>query len=212
MHKGDFRLLQQAAVALANFHQLPIPPICAGDPMLWRTMDKMMAVVSRCPEVLPQGMPTIDTIISEIKAARAALEKYQAALVLGHGDCKPSNLIMEDEKCGSVKLIDFELGGPNYRGFDLMKLFRTERNSSKPCMTYFLEEYVKCTCSGGPSNTDVSSLMDELERFEPLTWLEAAVFFLTLPQFKPEDTARWHKLAIGRWAKYNETKGKLFNA
>ncbi len=32
------------ANALADFHALPVPEVCAGEPMLWRTIDKMMEV------------------------------------------------------------------------------------------------------------------------------------------------------------------------
>lgn len=45
-------------------------------------------------------------------------------IVLCHGDLKPSNVMVEEgEK--SVKLIDFELSGVGWRGFDLYKMFRT---------------------------------------------------------------------------------------
>merc|ERR1719464_1588840 len=95
--------------------------------MLWRTMDKMMAAVARRTD-LPKGLPSLDEMRSEISAARVALSKRAPRVVLGHGDFKPSNVM---EHAGSVRLIDFELAGPNFRGFDLMKAFRT---ASGPCM------------------------------------------------------------------------------
>lgn len=61
-------------------------------------------------------------IKEEIDDARLILDRYQPREVLAHGDFKPSNVMRHgDEVC----VIDFELGGPNYRGFDLMKVFRT---------------------------------------------------------------------------------------
>jgi len=209
MHKGDFKLLSQVAKVLSDFHQLPIPAACEGEPMLWRTINKMMRVVQRRPDLMPHGMPSIDTILAEVDAARCALERHSPAIVLGHGDCKPSNVIASDDGIDPVKLIDFELGGPNYRGFDLMKLFRTAKGASKPCMLHFLDAYVERTKGSPPGHEELANLAAELDRFEPLTWLEAAIFFLTLPQFKADETNRWNDLAMDRWEKYMKTKGAL---
>merc|ERR1711865_747804 len=100
-----------------------------------------MEVVERKPDLLPKGMPTFLEIAAEVKATRKALEVHRPAVVLGHGDCKPSNVMVSWENEKVVKLIDFELGGPNYRGFDLMKIFRTASGPSEPCMRHFLHEY-----------------------------------------------------------------------
>merc|ERR1712043_35150 len=54
-------------------------------------------------------------------------------------------------------------------------------------------------------------MMQEAYMFEPLTWLEASVFFLALPLFKPGETAKWNALAIDRWQKYTETRHQLFS-
>lgn len=61
----------------------------------------------------------------------------------------------------------------------------------------------------GPSFGHLPSDLTEARRFEPLTWLEAAIFFLTLPLYKPESTERWHELAVDRWSKWHETKHLL---
>merc|ERR1712066_1161196 len=105
----------------------------------------MMDAVVRRPELIPPGMPSIDVILSEINAARAILERHRPALVLGHGDCKPSNIIVSGENAETVTLIDFELSGPNYRGFDLMKVFRTAAGPNERCMKCFMRAYAKAT-------------------------------------------------------------------
>lgn len=206
MHCGDFELLDLVAKSLASFHSLPVPAVCEGEPMLWRTIDKMMEVVAQKPELMPEGMPSIDAINAEIRQTRAVLETFNPKIVLGHGDFKPSNVIRDSN---IVKLIDFELGGPNYRGFDLMKVFRTALPASEECMERFLTTYAG---QAGESHSDVNALIAETQSFEPLTWLEAAVFFLTLPQFKPSETSRWNDLAIDRWAKFVDTKHKISSA
>eukprot|EP00929_Paragymnodinium_shiwhaense_P079535 TRINITY_DN4142_c0_g1_i1.p1 TRINITY_DN4142_c0_g1~~TRINITY_DN4142_c0_g1_i1.p1 ORF type:complete len:705 (+),score=190.93 TRINITY_DN4142_c0_g1_i1:57-2171(+) len=210
MHKGDNKLLDNVAAALAKFHKLPVPEPCAGTPMLWRTIDKMMDAVVRRPDIVPKGMPSIEVISKELDEARAALEKHKAVIVLGHGDCKPSNVIVSGDHSENVTLIDFELSGPNYRGFDLMKIFRTAGSFSDDCVRRFMLAYAK---SNGEeedaAEATAEALIKEAHMFEPLTWLEAAVFFLALPMFKRQDTERWNTLAIDRWEKYVSTKHKL---
>lgn len=203
---GNEQLLEGVAEALAQFHRLPVPEACKGEPMLWRTITKMLAVIQRRPELLPPQMPDLEAIVIEIEAARAALDKHALPVVLGHGDFKPSNVIEHE---GSVRLIDFELGGPNYRGFDIMKLFRTNDSSwSESNLALFLRAYL--AASGPSGGEQLQAMFKEVARFEALTWLEAAVFFLTLPQFKPCESSRWHSLAVHRWNKFQETKSTLF--
>jgi len=187
-----------------------VPTVCGSSPMVWRTIDKMIEAAKRRPELWPQGMPSSDEVCREIVASRQILEVEDFPVVLCHGDFKPSNVIL---KAGeeSVTIIDHELAGPNYRGFDLMKVFRTD---SKPCassMKTFFATYLKTTSkssSGQPSSdAQVAALVREAKMFEPLTWLEAACFFLAMPQLKPQQASRWNALALDRWCKYVSTKG-----
>lgn len=151
-------------------------------------------------------MPSIDVVTNEVSRARAALAKHEPDIVLCHGDLKPSNVFLK--KNGEVKIIDHELAGPNYRAFDLMKIFRTGAKHSDASMEHFLCTYAK-TIGRFQSEDDVASILEEVKMFEPLTWLEAACFFLALPQFKPQDTSRWNSLALDRWKKYEATKELL---
>merc|ERR1712050_705167 len=202
VHKGDFRLLDSIADLLARCHQLPSPPLFReGVPLVWRQIDKMMDIAARRPELIPKELPDIDTIASEINAVREALEKHRPKVTFCHGSMNPHNVMMNTD--GSVKFIDFELGGPNYRGFDLMKLFRTSQTASERCMEYFLRVYAASV------DDPVGPLVRDVRMFEPLAWLEPAVFFLAMPQFKPEGTSRWNELAMHRWAKFQETKSLL---
>jgi thiamine kinase-like enzyme len=204
MHKGDFPLLDCVAKALARFHSLAIPEACKGEPMLWRTVEKMMRVVECRPELVPDELPSLEMLRTEIAFARTALDAQKPGIVLGHNDFKPSNVMLTGEAPYAVTLIDFELGGPNYRGFDLFKLFRTALPFSDASLEHFL-----CTYAKNSGIRDVAALSAETRRFEPLTWLEALVFFLAMLQFKPLEAERWQKLAVDRWEKYVATKGKL---
>ena len=55
----------------------------------------------------------------------SAGDDHVHADVLGHGDLKPSNVLRL--RRGGITFIDFELAGPNYRGYDIFKLFRTSK-------------------------------------------------------------------------------------
>merc|ERR1712217_484485 len=91
-----------------------------------------------------------------------------------------------------------------------MKLFRiADGLPNENSMRYFLRAYAECF-ELPVSEETVSNLMTETYMFEPLTWLEACIFFLALPMFKVDDTAKWNALAIDRWVKYQDTKHKLW--
>ncbi|CAK9024887.1 Probable ethanolamine kinase (Protein EMBRYO DEFECTIVE 1187) [Durusdinium trenchii] len=192
VHCGNWKLLEQIASRLFEFHRQEIPMAAMGEPMLWRTMEKMLLVVDG--QSLPAKVPSLAEIRRELALAREALERFEPKVVCGHGDFKPSNVIAHE---GEVWLIDFELGGPNYRGFDWMKLFRRPEGVSQKA------------ASSGVDEMDLPSLLRETLVFEPLTWLEAFVFFLALPQYKLEDLPKWQQLAEHRWEMYQQTRYRL---
>lgn len=207
VHKDDLALLERLAKAVSRLHRLPVPEACKGPPMLWRSIDRTVSVASDKLELWPLDMPSIDVVKKEIRWAKDALKRISPKIVLSHGDLKPSNVI-SDKNRSEVHIIDCELGGPNYRAFDLMKIFRTAKERSHNSMRHFFHKYSE-EVDGSASERSVDMLVTEAEMFEPLTWLEASCFFLAMPQFKPEETSTWHRLAVDRWNKYQETKHML---
>jgi len=205
IHKADADLLDKIAHSLASLHKLPVPKVCDGMPMVWRTIEKMLEAAMRRPELWPQGMPSPEDVSREVSASRRSLTSSDFPVVLCHGDFKPSNVVLSKDR-GRVAIIDHELAGPNYRGFDLMKLFRTDEKPSESAMEHFLLSYLKST-NQPTSDTHLADILRETKIFEPLTWLEAACFFLAMPQLKPQQTSRWNSLAMDRWTKYVTTKG-----
>eukprot|EP00927_Polykrikos_kofoidii_P056660 TRINITY_DN50746_c0_g1_i1.p1 TRINITY_DN50746_c0_g1~~TRINITY_DN50746_c0_g1_i1.p1 ORF type:complete len:433 (+),score=61.13 TRINITY_DN50746_c0_g1_i1:95-1393(+) len=208
-HQGDFGLLSNVARALATLHQLPVPDVCQGEPMLWRTIDKMIHKAASRPDLMPRGFPSLKALSAEVAVAKAALQRHECEVVLGHGDFKPTNIIADAED--RITIIDFEVAGLNYRGFDLLKIFRTAGMFSEPHFRHFLGVYAARTACL-PTGGDVGPLLSEARLFEPLTWLEAAVFFLVIPQYKPEETPRWHSLAVDRWEKYEQSRCRLMDS
>lgn len=107
---------------------------------------------------------------------------------------------------GSMKLIDIDLAGPNYRGFDSMKLFRTsEKLFYDAALLSFLDSYHR---RAELSKFTVSELFYEAQMCEVLTWLEAALFFATLSTMDTE-TERNAALFHDRWSHYRRTRWKL---
>ena len=73
---------------------------------------------------------------------RDAVEACTHADVLGHGDLKPSNVLRL--RRGGITFIDFELAGPNYRGYDIFKLFRRQNHCRRrrTLLLSFVEAYL----------------------------------------------------------------------
>ena len=48
-----------------------------------------------------------------------------------------------------------------------------------------------------------------MKLFEPLTWLEAGIFFLFAAKGDPTQTVRWEKLALDRFSNFDASKGRF---
>ena len=102
------------------------------------------------------------------------------------------------------------LSGAHYRGYDLYKLFRTSGELSQPNLRAFLRAYldeVRGACDlsddGGASRElELDEVQAETYAAEPLTWLEAAIFFLFACAEYPAEAERWAPLAEQRWQRY----------
>ena len=300
------------AQKLADLHMASMPTVLRKDttPILLSSMDKMVKHIAKRPDLLPPQF-SVDMLMSEVDAARVALEALPLPVVMGHGDFKPSNVMLREssEKMSGeyespkfqrslaerlesgdlmVTFIDFELGGPNYRGFDIFKLFRrgqVEGNGegaeliAHQNLRAFVAAYLEAiernhkeelarmdrggtgahekeanrqgaTCGGGirkcdleasnltyeqetalgalaaarssiggnsaPSkelgqstqNEALEALLAEVYLFEPLTWLEAAAFFLFAIQDEQGNTDV-SKLAVHLWENYERSKGGI---
>ena len=135
---------------------------------------------------------------------RARCDALRLPVVRGHGDLKPSNVMRSTRRAAEVTFIDFELAGCHYRGYDLFKLFRTNGRRSPDNMRTFLRSYLSCRhthaaaagvtpahaaspaasaasttpAEGALAALELDELLAEANAAEPLTWLEAAIFFL----------------------------------
>jgi|Transcript_723 ethanolamine kinase len=91
--------------------------------LIWKWIDLMLQEIEDSAKELPSFV-NYEILREEVRKNRSIIEEAKFPVTLTHGDLKPSNImILEDN---SLKLIDLELSGLNYRGFDLMKLYRAD--------------------------------------------------------------------------------------
>eukprot|EP00468_Gymnochlora_sp_CCMP2014_P009037 CAMPEP_0167766590 /NCGR_PEP_ID=MMETSP0110_2-20121227/15447_1 /TAXON_ID=629695 /ORGANISM="Gymnochlora sp., Strain CCMP2014" /LENGTH=297 /DNA_ID=CAMNT_0007654671 /DNA_START=91 /DNA_END=984 /DNA_ORIENTATION=- len=142
------------ALKLSRLHSLEIPLKFSRPetPLIWEFLERMLNEIKR-KEITEKPLRPIPQFLSssnlekEIRECKQILEPKDFSVVLAHGDCKPANAMKtsisvphksggwlanldprrgrdKPKQADDVLLIDFELSGPNYRGYDIMKLFR----------------------------------------------------------------------------------------
>jgi thiamine kinase-like enzyme len=155
----------------------------------------------------------------------------------GHGDLKFSNIMFhrrdsleghhgynrknpDESKVNKApfRFIDLELAGRHYRSYDLAKLFRTNKatlHTKRNQHTLLLAYAEACKRDGTESSLAGEhggpSCVHELERqirlVAPMTWLEAAIFFLCMVALSDTDDMRrkWTALAWDRLENYRSS-------
>ena len=223
MHAPASDLPALIAPRLAALHGEPLPlggassgrsgavvagALAAGrSPILWQFLNSMVDRIAEATDRLPPGL-TLAQIRSEVERMRRRCDALSLPLVRGHGDLKPSNVMA---KSRDICFIDFELAGCHYRGYDLFKLFRTAGPRSAENMRTFLRSYLSCRKrrSEAEAVLELEELEAEANAAEPLTWLEAAVFFCFATCVYPSQSAEWTPLALQRWEAYLQSAASV---
>ena len=200
---------EACAKVVAKFHSLETPPEFDRDgPLLWKWLERMLNQIesSENTAVLPVEVSELRAEVNRVSTV--IRDDENACVVLAHGDLKPSNVILTQSDAPEVQLIDLELSGPNYRGFDLMKLFRTSpQQYSEERLRHFLKVYCDAM-----NVDDVARVEAETKLFLPVTWLEATVFFALVLVLEPQgsdDHEKWEALFLDRWRQYQENAKDL---
>ena len=126
-----------------------------------------------------------------VQAHRSDLESRGSSLAqvaIGHGDAKPGNILVDQHHW--IRFIDLELAGLHYAAYDIAKLFR----DNDTWLDDFLVVYAK--------ERGVTVSREEVDRLRPMTWLEAAIFFVCMLQQDQGNEDLWRKLAVDRLANY----------
>lgn len=175
---------------------------------------------------------TVERLRQSVEYHRERLSDLDAPTVpMGHGDCKPSNILLsgstpapgEAESSSSttaglhlpndsnskVSFIDLELAGRNYRGFDIAKFFRSDQITSytEKNREAFFQAYAVAFTSieendGHDLRTTADAIKDEAKLLLPMTWLEAAIFFVCMSVLDTAQGDRWSQLAADRLRSY----------
>lgn len=174
--------------------------------LIWHSCQRMLAMSH--PLFQHQGW-SIERFHQELEHQRFRLDRhYNLTLVdVGHGDFKPAN-VFYDVRQSCVKFIDLELAGPQYRSYDLAKFFRTEHpteftvNNQK---TFYMA-YLK-NLEMDASSTTLEDIQQEVSLILPLTWLEAAIFFVCMANQDPSPRrmGRWTGLIENRLLGYQRS-------
>jgi thiamine kinase-like enzyme len=199
--------------------------------MLWSTMGAMLdfidaKVAGDLKKQVIDGW-SVATLRDTIQTLQATIDALGCEIVTGHGDLKPTNVMVTPPEvcevhasrssralpvsateCSDVVLIDFELSGPNYRGFDLCKFFRTNNSQrkTKDNQRRFMRGYCEYSKEvGSKKATNERLLVAEANLFLPLTWLEAGIFFMFAALSDPGQKTRWIDLAENRMKNFIST-------
>ena len=204
---------------LSHMHSLPGK---GGPNMLWHAMDVLLSSVDKNYQLSTDSGSSwsLAKLQDTIGNYRGRLEAMDVPCVaVGHGDFKLSN-VMITHATQEIQFIDFELSGTHYRGYDLAKFFRSAKQSTASRSLYqqtFWESYhrnIAVTGGEDPSSITkaamddaVSQLEWEAQLLEPMTWLEAASFFLSMASLDdPSEKEKWNAMARSRLSSFEKMK------
>eukprot|EP00928_Gymnodinium_smaydae_P021434 TRINITY_DN1835_c1_g3_i1.p1 TRINITY_DN1835_c1_g3~~TRINITY_DN1835_c1_g3_i1.p1 ORF type:complete len:351 (+),score=26.20 TRINITY_DN1835_c1_g3_i1:31-1083(+) len=183
LEKSDFsrptaQLLHSITSILATLHRAQIPielrHVERKDAVLLSQFRNMLRYMKSMPsKPLPNGV-----VASEIEDAYLHLEdtllSLDLPLELCHADMKPANIISlacagEQDGTTRLSLVDFDLSGPSFRGYDLYKPFSCLEDAV--ARQEFLSLYVHAR----DSCESLEALQHEVLLFEPVALLERTI-------------------------------------
>jgi tRNA A-37 threonylcarbamoyl transferase component Bud32 len=201
--------------ALGRLHSLQAIADGARPNMLWHALNVMLSSIDKRLELSTASGTTwtLAKLQDTIGDYRNRLEGLNIPSVpMGHGDFKLSNVMTTT--ADEIRFIDFELTGTHYRGYDLAKFFRSSKQSAcshlrRRHQEAFWEGYHQRTPVGQTESLceAMSQLEWEAQLLEPMTWLEAASFFLSMATLDdPSQQDRWNGLAESRLLSFETMK------
>ena len=217
-------LLQATARALARLHQLQYHPsfLILHSPTPGCTQGTSVNVLNHACEVMlslcdsGRSLPPDWSLPQLYKVFEKQKEKLhqefsdcdQVWTSNAHNDCKVSNIMLVQQSRGlsqeeEIRFVDWDLSGRNYRAYDLAKLFRTNHPTKFTSQNrrYFLECYASEVNKNTPANKDwlhPDQLEKQTQILLPMTWLEAAIFFVCRASNASGDKSKWNQLALDR--------------
>lgn len=218
------QLLRTIAAALVSLHQTKLDNgrNSTDNIILFHACEIMLDLCDENWCIYPHWT-SLDQLRKEYESQKAKILGGNATIVdVGHGDFKPSNILLLhpttqqsnliDEMTLNIRFVDWDLVGRNYLAYDLAKLFRTDRPTphTKSNRHYFLNAYASESNLLVGANSAIFNY-DELERqtdlLLPMAWLEAAIFFVCMSTCSNTsiEASRWNALALERLEGYKES-------
>lgn len=151
---------------LATLHKTECDKKCS--PLIWVWLFELIQQLKAISEV-PSFIP-VEDLEKEVCAMHQIFKNYNLRVCTCHGDLKPSNMMVSEKN--EIFLIDLDLGGQNYCAFDIMKLFRTSKESTYMKKEENLKDFLEIYCERLSGNISPRDIYSEVKMCEPLTWLE----------------------------------------
>lgn len=219
---GDAELSICKAVGQKLGHMHTLEGKGGPDNMLWHALEVLLSSIDPKFDMKADSgdIWTLNKLQDTIGECRNRLESLDIPCVpIGHGDFKLTN-VMITRQTKEIRFIDFELSGPHYRGYDLAKFFRSSKDSIAPQLRCrhqmaFWESYQKQVSrrtgmDGESAKSMAESVLQlewEAELLEPMTWLEAAAFFLSMAYLDdPSQKDKWSGMALDRLVSFEKMK------
>lgn len=209
-------MLDAVSKTLAKLHCLPTKN---NENMLWKCCHMFLDKLDQYGET-----ELFQFYSEQIHFQQQKLDQLKLPTVLGHGDFKPSNIIMI-ENTNEAKLVDWETCGCHYRAYDLSKLFRsittgTEGKGNSQVVTnqrLFLKQYCQYIANDNASQCGPEQVLLESKLLLPMTWLEAAMFFhcksFTEKEYDTlaKDRLQHYQESLRDWNKHVQEYKSLFS-
>lgn len=193
------KLRYKVSELLVSLHKIKCDSI--PTPLIWVWLFKLIEEL-KVVENLPNFI-SVEDLEKAVKEMHQIFKDSKMSIGICHGDLKPSNMMISDEN--KLLLIDLDLSGPNYYGFDVMKIFRTSEYTTSVKKEEILKEFIKNYCELYAGNLSPKAMYAEAKMCEPLTWLEAALFFSLSIALDGSGDEK-HGLFVNRWENYLKTR------
>lgn len=214
-------VLTGVAVQMARLHRFQ-PPDALGlvrEPTVWKQMDQWLRA---CRALQISGGIELDGLEREIASLRKVLCALAPAdIVFAHNDLLAGNILRSNADPTSVRLIDYEYSGYNYRAFDIGNFFcecmggttdghvdrsryPTTAQRERFCRAY-LDEQRSSHARGPATDNDVRTLAEKAHSFGMLSHLYWATWALAQSARSTVDFP-YTMFARERFAVYTDSK------
>lgn len=225
---------QSIARQLAKMHaQFKVPEeltpyhSSSGEPNMWTQLEDWMTQASQAifqteEDTQRAALLRLNQIPQELKWLREEVVPKDAPLAFCHNDLLAANILYMAET-GSIRLIDFEYGGINYKAFDIANHFNEYAGGTDDGVTNydwfpsqqhqitFLKTYLEASSGAPPSDSTVQQWYDQVQPFVLANHLYWGLWAVNQAATEGCQDFDYLLFATNRIARYFECKQKDFS-